>query len=114
MTGGYRGGAGVVVVVYAGLASAFGVVAVTGLWPRLPSGSPCPRRGRRRLPLRSGPPTFNINDREDVREFFNQVVQASHGVPEAGRRPFRGPTGPVRRSDTCWRSFVLTGLPDIN
>jgi hypothetical protein len=70
-----------------------------------------PRMSAATAPI--GPPSFNINDREDVREFFSQVYQASNSVPEVGR-PFRGPAGPVGRSDARWRRFVLVGLPDIN
>jgi hypothetical protein len=54
MTRGLLGGPDAVVVVYASLASAFGVVTATGSRRRMPSGSACPCRGHRRLPLRSG------------------------------------------------------------
>jgi hypothetical protein len=39
-----------------------------------------------------GPLTLNINDREDVREFFTQVYQAPNGAPEEGM-PFRARQG---------------------
>jgi len=113
MTGGYRGRPGaalrVAVVVCVSLASAAGVVAGTGSAAAAAAAirPHAPRASAATAPI--GPFSININDREDVRQFYNQVYQASNGVPE-------GWTGNIASCDpgTVTPAFLTSVLSRIN
>ncbi len=68
-------------VLCAGVASTVGVAAVKA--PPAAAALSRPSAARS-LPATApiGPFTVNINNREDVRQFYNQVYQASNGVPD--------------------------------
>ncbi|MGD0683646.1 MAG: Ig-like domain repeat protein, partial [Streptosporangiaceae bacterium] len=72
----------VAVVVCVSLASAAGVVAGTGsaAAAAVQARPHAPKAAAATAPIQGF--SININDREDVRQFYNQVYTASNGVPE--------------------------------
>jgi len=112
MTGGFRGRSGaalrVAVVVCVSLASAAGVVATGSAAAAAAAIRPhSPKAAAATAPI--GPFSININDREDVRQFYNQVYQASNGVPE-------GWTGNIASCDpgSVTPAFLTSVLSRIN